>query len=188
VDDEEVCVLDLDDHFADDITNDLKEWQKKRVAAKASGAAPAAKDAAKDDDVFWTMVPNDDPASGTLIDTHDDVAGPAAKRTEQSHLSGERYALVDDHDIMDAVAEFSALCVQFHPQAKDLTPTQLNTMLTQSFSTLKKPGLLTRIWRWGNFAYSCYGWGQYAFYVYQSPYVWKGATYVCKYVFFLLAP
>jgi len=146
---------------------------------------------AKDEDVFWTMVPNDDAQStpsGRFVDTDDVLSGPLAKRTEKSSLSDERYAVIDDHDIMDAVAEFSALCVQFHPQAKDLTPTQLNTMLTQSFSTLKTPGLLTRIWRWGNFAYSCYGWGQYAFYLYQSPYAWKGATYVCKYVLFLLAP
>jgi len=124
-----------------------------------------------------------------LDDDDDQSSMKEVKSTlDKSDRGNDGFTVVDERDMIKAIADFSALCVTKTPGAKSVSPEQLQKMLSSSFYSLQPPSTLGKIWKWGSFVYTTYGYGQYAYYLYRQPAVANGIITVAKWMLVLILP
>ena len=106
-----------------------------------------------DDEDWWTVVPHPEEL-GTEI--------------ESDSLSGS-YVIIEEDDVVAAVADFVALYLTMIPAAKRLSHTQLQAMLSGTFHELREKGTFGKLWDSGKLAYATYGWVASAYSLYSNP-------------------
>lgn len=95
---------------------------------------------------------------------------------ENSDLNPEDYVLVGQEDIMDGIASFMAAYLLSLKQTKDLTPNQLQSALSKTFSVKKRKGKLRKVWDGSKVIYNVASWGATAIGIYQNPALFKAAS------------
>jgi hypothetical protein len=125
------------------------------------------------------------------------------------------FQVVEDEDVVSAIADFSAQCVRRFPGARQLDPTAMHALLRSSFRTVEpackavrppsrqwsspRPDAVScavrvvcctarfgKLWQWGQTAYAAYGYSSYAYYLYRQPAVVRGAYTVAKWILLLV--
>jgi len=86
------------------------------------------------------------------------------------------YVLVEENEVSKAMSAFVAANLKRYPEAKTVPPAQLKKLLDVSFSSLKEKGMLLKMYEWGCFAYTSYGWANYAWHLYSDPAMAKLAS------------
>lgn len=104
-----------------------------------------------DDVEWWTLVPKD-----------------GVSQVEESALDGP-YVFVENSDVVDAMAEFIALSLARIPETSSLSSSRLQQMLSTTFGELREKGTLGKLWDWGSFLYTTYGWTTCAIGIYREP-------------------
>ncbi|KAG5018873.1 hypothetical protein AAZX31_06G089900 [Glycine max] len=107
----------------------------------------------------WDMVSENDLWEGERVDS------------EQ-----EDYVLVRQEDIVEGIACFMAAYLLSLKQTKDLTPIQLQSALSKTFSVKKKKGKLRKAWDGSKVIYNVASWGATAIGIYQNPVILRAAT------------
>lgn len=151
---------------------------------------------------WWTLVPfsaaGGDASVGSdlskagldAVDFDDHSADAGSTTSDGSHMLDGSYVFVDHEDVVEAMADYVTGCLIRVPATRNLNPEQMQALLAGSFAELKEQGTVTKLWAWGTFAYTTYGWSTTAFNLYRNPtYVmlvcralWTG----CKYASMLL--
>jgi hypothetical protein len=87
---------------------------------------------------------------------------------EDSEL-GEPFAVVQQDDVNESIANFLAVSIERHPDAKQLSPAELKQLLDGTFAQIKKQGKMSQAYGWGMWLYSSYSWGSYVVRIYREP-------------------
>ncbi|KAI4337615.1 hypothetical protein L6164_016007 [Bauhinia variegata] len=88
----------------------------------------------------------------------------------------EDYVLVRQEDIVEGIACFMAAYLLSLKETKDLTPNQLQSALSKTFSVKKKKGKLRKAWDGSKVIYNVASWGATAIGIYQNPVILSAAT------------
>lgn len=104
-------------------------------------------------------------------------------------MEPESYVFVNQEDIIEGMACFMAKYVSSLPQAKDMSPKQLQTALKKALGAPKK-GRLRKLWSSSKVLYTAASWGATAVSLYNNPVVvqaasnafWTSIQLVTKYV------
>ncbi|XP_075516850.1 uncharacterized protein LOC142551475 isoform X1 [Primulina tabacum] len=91
-------------------------------------------------------------------------------------LDSEDYVLVSQEDIMEGIAAFMAAYLSSLKQTKDLTPNQLQEVLSKTFSIKKKKGKLRKAFDGTKVIYNVASWGATAIGIYQNPALLRAAS------------
>ena len=104
--------------------------------------------------------------------------------------AGERlqdWQLVDQQDVVDAVASFIAAYMLEQPESRGMSPEKLQAALALTFKELRK-GRMQSLWAWGRtlYRYGAVGYGAYG--LYSNPWVaraslqalWACAKVICS--------
>lgn len=89
------------------------------------------------------------------------------------------WVLVEHDTVVDALAAFIAAYIVTLPEAKDMSPRQLQAAVQQTLRELRK-GRVRRLWDWGRYLYRAAALGYGAFAAYTNPWI---AEAVLKAVF-----
>ncbi|CEO99919.1 Uncharacterized protein PBTT_07224 [Plasmodiophora brassicae] len=81
----------------------------------------------------------------------------------------EAFVVVDKADAVEAMAEFIAASLAKLPQTRNVPARSLQGMLTSAFVDIRGGGTLSRLWSWGSFFYTTYGWTTTAIGIYREP-------------------
>ncbi|KAH1110569.1 hypothetical protein AAZX31_04G089500 [Glycine max] len=95
---------------------------------------------------------------------------------ERADSEQEDYVLVRQEDIVEGIACFMAAYLLSLKQTKDLTPIQLQSALSKTFSVKKKKGKLRKAWDGSKVIYNVASWGATAIGIYQNPVILGAAT------------
>jgi len=111
--------------------------------------------------------------------------------TESTTDDDESYLLVEEKQLGDALSNFVAQAIlKKYPEAKTLSEKQLNSLIDSSFNGLKEPTTVGRYVKYGQMAYTTYGWGMCAWSLYKDPKMIKLAATcafkAARWVFILL--
>jgi len=107
---------------------------------------------------WWTIVNPD-----TLdVDDDKDIS------FEDSDL-GDSFAVIQQDDVNESMANFLAVSIERHPDAKQLSPAELKQVLDGTLAQARRQGKLTQAYGWGMWMYSSYSWGSYVVRIYREP-------------------
>eukprot|EP01083_Nonionella_stella_P141159 434367_1 len=112
---------------------------------------------------WWTLVPSD--PEGQESDS------PSEESKSSDEELGGPYVLVEESDVVEAVAEFVALCAVKLPEVSHLQPTELQEMVCGAFDELRTKGFFESLWSWSTFAYNSYSYSSVAYKAYSHPLV-----------------
>ncbi|KAI5081145.1 hypothetical protein GOP47_0004328 [Adiantum capillus-veneris] len=108
----------------------------------------ALKDAEKslemEDCSSWVVVPN------KLLETDG--------REEISALEDEGFLLISQDDVIESLAAFVAKLVVSNPNAKSMSPLQIQEVISVAFAKLEQKGKLRKLWSTAKFVYSSVTW------------------------------
>jgi len=131
---------------------------------------------------WWTLVEKEPEGNeelyvdvkpdGTSVDV-DPEAEPDDFDDGNEEPLGEAFEIIKDDELASALAEYVALSMKHYPEAKEVPAEEMRRILDKAFGELKPKGVVSRVWGWGQFAYSAYGWGQWCFRMYKEPAVVK---------------
>ncbi|KAG0580843.1 hypothetical protein KC19_4G204300 [Ceratodon purpureus] len=74
-------------------------------------------------------------------------------------LGADGYEVVNVEDIVESIAGYVARYTSSVPQARNLTPMQLQEVMTQAFSDAERKGWLQSLYSTGRFLYTAGSWG-----------------------------
>jgi len=94
----------------------------------------------------------------------------------QDGLGTDGYVLISQEDIVDGIASFIARYISSIPQAKNLTPKELQQAMAQAFSKVETKGRLSSLWTTGKYIYTAGSWGATALSIYRHPIVIRAAS------------
>jgi len=97
------------------------------------------------------------------------VKGPTDGDVLVESKLGDDFVLINDADISTAIGEFVSRSVDKYPQVKDLDAKELSRLLDASFDKLAEPSTFGKIYSWGQFLYTTYGWGTCVIGLYHDP-------------------
>ncbi|XP_028777699.1 uncharacterized protein LOC114734275 [Neltuma alba] len=97
-------------------------------------------------------------------------------KSEDTESDQECYVLVRQEDIAEGMACFMAAYLLSLDHTKDLTPNQLQKVLSKTFSVKKKKGKLQKAWDGSKVIYNVASWGATAIGIYQNPVIITAAT------------
>ena len=107
-----------------------------------------------------------------------------------NEVMDDGYVLVQDQELTEALSDFIARTLKQYPECNALDLPQLEKMLKETFSQLQEPSTFTKIYDWGQFLYSTYGWTTCLYGIYMEPqmakFVFSHVTSAVKYVLVLL--
>ena len=99
----------------------------------------------------------------------------------------QEWQLVDQQDVLDAVASFIAAYMLEQPEARGMSPEKLQAALALTFKELRK-GRMQSLWAWGRtlYRYGAVSYGAYG--LYSNPWVaraslqalWACAKVICS--------
>lgn len=105
-----------------------------------------------DDINWWTVVPNDDEFT----------------EIEPESLDGA-YVFVEETDFVEAIADFVAMYLAQMSVTKNLSPKEVQQLLSTVCIDLQEKGTVRRLWDWGKFLYATYGWSMTGLSIYKDP-------------------
>jgi hypothetical protein len=152
---------------------------------------------------WWTLVEKEEEGDenlyvdckpdGTSVDVNPDEE--AALETEDdfgeaAEPLGEPFEIIKDDELATAISEYVAQSMKNYPEAKQVPPEELKKILDKAFAELKPKGVVSKVWGWGQFAYTTYGWGQWCLKMYKEPQlvkliatgVWNAAQFALIFV------
>ncbi|CAK9189782.1 unnamed protein product [Sphagnum troendelagicum] len=91
-------------------------------------------------------------------------------------LGADGYIVINHEDIVDSIASFMARYISSIPQAKKLSPKELQDAIAQAFKKVEKKGKIRQLWETGKFLYTAGSWGATALSVYRHPIVLRAAS------------
>jgi hypothetical protein len=94
----------------------------------------------------------------------------------QDGLGSDGYVIVNQEDIVDSIASYIARYISSIPQAKNLTPKELQLAMTQAFTKVEKKGKLRSLYATGKFLYTAGSWGATAVSIYKHPIIIRAAS------------
>jgi len=103
----------------------------------------------KEDEDGWTFIQRD--PNLAIVDGDLVVLDPEAL--------GTMFIWLDDSDVLDAVAFCVAQSIISMPRVKNLPHDKLMSMVNIAFFSIRNKCVTEKIWDWGKFMYSVYGWG-----------------------------
>jgi len=106
---------------------------------------------------WWTLVNPD-----ALDEDDKDIT------TEASEL-GDSFAVIQQDDVTESMANFLAVSIERNPDAKQLSPAELRKVLDGTLAQARRQGKLTQAYGWGMWLYSSYSWGSYVVRIYKEP-------------------
>ncbi|XP_026401045.1 uncharacterized protein LOC113296889 isoform X2 [Papaver somniferum] len=86
------------------------------------------------------------------------------------------YVFVRQEDIMEGIACFMATYLPSLQQTRELSPNELQEVLSKTFSIKKKKGKLQKAWDGSKVIYNLASWGATAAGIYQNPALFKAAS------------
>lgn len=98
------------------------------------------------------------------------------------HVSGDNeldqngYVLVNQEDIVEGIACFMAAYLLSLEQTKELTPNQLQEVLSKTFSLKKKKTKLRKAWEGSKVIYNVASWSATVIGIYQNPAILHAAS------------
>ena len=101
--------------------------------------------------------------------------GKMIKEVEDG-LGSDGYVVVNVEDIVESIAGYVARYISSVPQAKNLTPTQLQEVMTEAFSNAERKGWLRSLYSTGRFLYTAGSWGVAALSIDKNPVVVRAAS------------
>eukprot|EP01006_Ploeotia_vitrea_P040999 TRINITY_DN66477_c8_g10_i1.p1 TRINITY_DN66477_c8_g10~~TRINITY_DN66477_c8_g10_i1.p1 ORF type:complete len:391 (-),score=156.88 TRINITY_DN66477_c8_g10_i1:76-1173(-) len=131
-----------------------------------------------DDEEWWTLVPKAEDVRreqlGLVDKNKSDVDDEKKKEAEEEEewadeLDGAAYVFVEHADVVEAIADFVAMYMAMVPATQNMSDKELQSMLAGTFGELREKGALRRLWDWGMFLYTSYGWATTAVGVYRDP-------------------
>jgi len=138
---------------------------------------------------WWTIVDSarDRETERSEADTYVECELAAESTTDDD----DSYLLVEEKQLGDALSNFVAQAIlKKYPEAKTLSEKQLNSLIDSSFNGLKEPTTVGRYVKYGQMAYTTYGWGMCAWSLYKDPKMIKLAATcafkAARWVFILL--
>ena len=97
---------------------------------------------------------------------------------------------MEENDINIVISDFIAQTLKKYPECKSVDMHQLNTMLQNTFSQLREPSTFDKIYSWGQFLYSTYGWTSCIYGIYLEPqmakFIFTNAVSAVKYALVLI--
>ncbi|XP_031096640.1 uncharacterized protein LOC116000910 isoform X1 [Ipomoea triloba] len=78
---------------------------------------------------------------------------------ERSGLDNDNYVIVNEEQVVDAVANFMARCVLANPKAQNMSPEQLQKSLKKGLGGMNKLETVLNIWHAGKLFYALSTWG-----------------------------
>jgi len=151
--------------------NDLTPWNlSKRVQEKISkkGFLESFKKTEITEDLlvdksknieWWTLVSRAKP-----ISLEDNV-----QYSQEKNLLDGPYVLINEKDIVEAVAIFIAQCVMSDAETSTACTDDLRKRLNGSFQELQEKGMLRKAWDWASFLHCASSWTLTAFEIYSDP-------------------
>jgi len=117
---------------------------------------------------WWTIV---DSARDREIDRSDaETYVDCELAAESTNDDDDSYLLVEEKQLGTALTDFVAQTIlKKYPEAKTLNEKQLNSLIDSSFHGLKEPTTVGRYVRYGQMAYTTYGWGMCAWSLWKDP-------------------
>ena len=67
------------------------------------------------------------------------------------------------------MSEFIAISLTRIPETRGLSSARLQSMLNRTFRELREKGSLGKLWDWGTFLYTTYGWATTVINLYHEP-------------------
>ncbi|XP_042385499.1 uncharacterized protein LOC121977061 [Zingiber officinale] len=116
----------------------------------------------QDDNASWNIINATDSWEDKLIDGEN---GP-----------DEDYALVNQEDFVDSIANFMAAYLLSLEKTKELTPDQLQEVLCKAFSVKKRKSRLWKAWQGSQIIYNAASWSATAIGIYQNPAILESAS------------
>ncbi|KAG0626961.1 hypothetical protein M758_2G163800 [Ceratodon purpureus] len=101
--------------------------------------------------------------------------GEMIKEVEDG-LGSDGYVVVNVEDIVESIAGYVARYISSVPQAKNLSPTQLQEVMTEAFSNAERKGWLRSLYSTGRFLYTAGSWGVAALSIDKNPVVVRAAS------------
>ncbi|MCL7029278.1 hypothetical protein MKW94_018385 [Papaver nudicaule] len=86
------------------------------------------------------------------------------------------YVFVRQEDIMEGIASVLATYLLSVQQTRELSPNELQEVLSKTFSVKKKKGKLQKVWDGSKVIYNLASWGATAVGIYQNPALFKAAS------------
>jgi len=117
---------------------------------------------------WWTIVDSarDRETERSEADTYVECELAAESKTDDD----DSYLLVEEKQLGDALSTFVAQAIlKKYPEAKTLNEKELKSLIDSSFHGLKEPTAVGRYVRYGQMAYTTYGWGMCAWSLYKDP-------------------
>merc|ERR1719499_916236 len=82
---------------------------------------------------------------------------------------------IEDSDVIDAIAFCVAQSIVTMPRVRSLEHSKLQKMVDTAFYSIKHKCTLEKIYDWGKFMYSVYGWGTMAYGMATNPVVFSSS-------------
>jgi hypothetical protein len=115
----------------------------------------------------------DDPNWRLLID--EDFFG-SDSRVEKDGMDSDGYVVVHQEDFVDGIASLLAKYISALPQAKKMSPKDLQKTILKAFNQTEKKGNLRKIWETAKMLYTATSWGATVFGLYRHPVVLQAAS------------
>lgn len=128
----------------------------------------------KTEDGLYVKADVDDPNWWLWLSEND--TGNRDIKEVQDGLGSDGYVMVNQEDIVDSIASYIARYISSIPQAKNLTPKELQLAMTQAFTKVEKKGRLRSLYSTGKFLYTAGSWGATALSIYKHPMVIRAAS------------
>jgi len=130
---------------------------------------------------WWTVVPSEKDKEQRLLE---------CKVNEEDSPLDDSYVVLQEGDLVDALAEFVAVAISRHPNVRQLSPAEMKLMIDQTFDQLQEHGTIGKLYHYASLMYSTYGWGACAFKLYQDPFyvrlvatgLWQAVTWALIFV------
>lgn len=76
---------------------------------------------------------------------------------------GSMFIWIADSDVIEAIAYCVAQSIVAMPRVRNVEPQQLQGMIDKAFYSIKQKCATEKVYDWGKFMYSVYGWGNMAY-------------------------
>eukprot|EP00249_Psilotum_nudum_P011787 c23384_g1_i1 orf=414-1235(+) len=90
---------------------------------------------------------------------------------ELGDLDNDGYIVVSQDDVVDGMAIFIARYISSNPQAKDMTPEELQKAISLSFTKMEARGMIRKLWDISKFLYIAASWSAAAAGIYKNPFL-----------------
>lgn len=118
--------------------------------------------------------PNSEDPNWCVIVDEDYFFGP--DKVEKDGLESEGYVVVNQEDFVDGMASFLAKYISSMPEAKKMTPKDLQKAVLKAFNQAEKKGGMRKLWETGKMVYTAGSWGATVFGLYRHPIVLQAAS------------